>query len=256
MSGLTNGVSYTFTVVATNSVGDSTPSAPSNSVTPVAGPTAPDPPTGLIPAAGNGQVTVAFSPPASNGGSTITSYKVTASPGGLFASAASSPITVTGLTNGQSYTFTVTATNGIGTSQPSNPSNAVIPGFVVVAPNAPTGVTAAPENGAVTVSFTPPVVNGGAAITSYTVTVQPGGMTASGSSSPILVTGLTNGVAYTFIVTATNSAGTGRASAPPASATPGLAERTEPSAPPTGTPRPVVPDVPPQSNPRVPPPHQ
>jgi large repetitive protein len=68
---------------------------------------------------------VSFSPPASDGGSAITSYTVTCSPSGS-ASAASSPITITGLTNGTTYTCSVTATNAIGTG-PASSSVTVTP---------------------------------------------------------------------------------------------------------------------------------
>ena len=77
--------------------------------------------------AGNGQATVNFTAPLSNGGSAITSYTVTASPGGLTATGAASPLTVTGLTNGTAYTFSVTATNIIGTSVSSISSSAITP---------------------------------------------------------------------------------------------------------------------------------
>lgn len=76
--------------------------------------------------AGNAQATVAFTP-RNTGGKTITSYTATSSPGGFTGSAASSPITVTGLTNGTAYTFTVTATNANGTSLASAASGSVTP---------------------------------------------------------------------------------------------------------------------------------
>ena len=65
---------------------------------------------------GDGQVSVSFTPPASNGGSAITGYTVTAQPGSITVPGTSSPIVVAGLANGQAYTFTVTATNAFGTS--------------------------------------------------------------------------------------------------------------------------------------------
>ncbi len=81
-----------------------------------------------------------------------------------------------------------------------------------VVPGAPTGVSATAGNAQATVSFTAPTSNGGAAISAYTATSSPGSITGTCASSPCVVTGLSNGTAYTFTVTATHSAGTGDAS--------------------------------------------
>jgi hypothetical protein len=93
--------------------------------------TVPGAPTGVKATAGDMSATVSFSAPASDGGSPITSYTVTASPGSITATGASSPIIVQGLTNGTSYKFTVTAANAIGTSPESAPSNKIIPGPMI-----------------------------------------------------------------------------------------------------------------------------
>jgi invasion protein IalB len=77
--------------------------------------------------AGHSSATVSFTAPAADGGSAINSYTVTSSPGGVTASGIASPITVNGLTNGTTYTFTVTATNAHGTGPASAPSNSVTP---------------------------------------------------------------------------------------------------------------------------------
>lgn len=90
----------------------------------------------------------------------------------------------------------------------------------VVAPGAPTIGTAVAMNAAARVHFTPPANSGGSPVTSYTATSSPGGITATGTGSPIIVGGLTNGVAYTFTVTATNAVGTSSASAASNSVTP------------------------------------
>ena len=87
----------------------------------------PDVPTIGTATAGNAQALVSFSAPANNGGSAITSYQVTSSPGNITATGSASPITVTNLTNGTAYTFTVTATNSTGTSGASAPSDSVTP---------------------------------------------------------------------------------------------------------------------------------
>ncbi|MBI5483059.1 MAG: M4 family metallopeptidase [Deltaproteobacteria bacterium] len=80
--------------------------------------------------AGNRQATVNFFAPLSDGGSTISGYTATSSPGGLTGTGTASPITVIGLTNGIAYTFTVTATNQAGTGAPSAASNSVIPPII------------------------------------------------------------------------------------------------------------------------------
>ena len=90
------------------------------------GQTVPNAPTSVSATAGNAQSVISFTAPADTGGSTITSYTVTSS-GGQTATGSASPITVTGLTNGTAYTFTITATNTIGTSVASSPSNSITP---------------------------------------------------------------------------------------------------------------------------------
>lgn len=387
VTGLTNGVSYTFTVTATNSVGEGAASAASNSVTPVAPQTitfgnpgtqnfgttptltattsagggypvsftssttgvctittggqltfltvgsctinadqagdgsylaadqvsqtftvaavVPGAPTAATATAGDTQASVAFVAPTNTGGATITGYTVTthtagANPAPAPVNSAGSPTVITGLTNGQEYTFTVTATNSAGEGAASAASNAIIPAagqtitfgqpaaqnfgtsptlsatsnsglnptftssttavctittggalsfitagtctinadqagdasylpaaqvshtFTVnaVVPGAPAIGVASAGNAQAAVSFTAPASSGGVAITGYTVTASPGGATASGTASPITITGLTNGTPYTFTVRATNSVGTGAASTASNSVTP------------------------------------
>ena len=155
-------------------------------------------------------VSLPFTAPAANG-SAITSYTITSSPSlALTYSGTSSPFTVTGsFVQGQAYTFTMTATNGAGTSTPSSASNSITPN-AAAAPGAPTLGSATVTN-ATTVSlpFTAPAANG-SAITSYTITSSPSiALTYSGTSSPFTVTGsFVQGQAYTFTMTATNGAGT------------------------------------------------
>jgi hypothetical protein len=71
---------------------------------------------------------VAFTAPASNGGSAITTYTATSSPGGVtgtLSQAGSGTISVSGLTAATNYTFTVTATNSVGTGSASSASNQI-----------------------------------------------------------------------------------------------------------------------------------
>ena len=92
----------------------------------------------------------------------------------------------------------------------------------LLTPDAPTSITATGGSASASVAFTAPSNVGGAAITSYTV-ISSAGQTASGTSSPITVTGLTNGTSYTFTVFATNIYGDGGRSLPSNSVTPAAA---------------------------------
>ena len=163
---------------------------------------------------------VSFTPPASNGGSKITNYRLrcTSSNGGAYRAltGTKSPILVTGLTAGKTYTCTVAARNNVGYGAASAPSDPFVP--LASVPGAPTitGVTAGVRS--VKVAFTKPADNGGAPITNYraTCTSSNGGAKGSheGPKSPITVSGLTAGKNYTCTVRARNKVGLGPASAP------------------------------------------
>ena len=87
---------------------------------------APDEPTGVSASAGDEQATISFTAPSDAGGSAITGYVAT-SDDGIGATGSSSPITVTGLSNGSAYTFRVWALNAFGYSAPSDASGSVTP---------------------------------------------------------------------------------------------------------------------------------
>jgi Fibronectin type III domain/PKD domain len=169
--------------------------------------------------AGNTQATVSWSPPTSGGAP--LSYSVTASPGGaaVTVGGAVNQATVTGLSNGTTYSFAVkvTTSGGSATSQPSNP---ITP---IGAPGAPTSVSATEDNASAVVSWSAPTFNEGFSPFShhqrhtYTVTTFPGGATTvvAGAPAPTnaTISGLTDGTAYTFTVTASNGTLSGPTSA-------------------------------------------
>ena len=128
VTGLTNGTAYTFTATAKNTPVDSLASSPSATVTPIGAPGQPG--IGAVSSTGPTNATVTFTAPSTDGGSPITRYTATSSPAGgtgTLSQAGSGQITVTGLTVGTSYTFTVTATNAKDTSAASAASAPVTP---------------------------------------------------------------------------------------------------------------------------------
>jgi trimeric autotransporter adhesin len=82
---------------------------------------APSAPTAVAASIGNASLSIAFAPPASDGGSAIITYTATCSDanGSVVANGSASPVVVTGLTNGTEYRCTVAATNSVGTGEPS-----------------------------------------------------------------------------------------------------------------------------------------
>jgi titin len=143
----------------------------------------------------------------------------------VLGSTAGSPVSITGLTNGTSYVFSVAAVNGVGTGTFSANSATVMPAG---APSVPTGVSATAADQQATVSWIAPA-NGGSAITSYDVRYSTNGGTSWTSAgiayggSPALLTGLTNGASYLFEVAAINDIGTSSYSAPSAAVMPAAA---------------------------------
>ncbi|MBO9678769.1 MAG: DUF4347 domain-containing protein [Acidovorax sp.] len=215
VGGLTNGTAYTFTVTATNATPLTGPaSAVSNSVTPKA--------TQTITFANPGAQNFGTSPNLSilGGGASSTS--------GLTVTFTSSSTGVCTITSTGVLTFITAGTCTINADQPGNssylPATQVARSFTVnpVAPGAPTSPVATAGDTQASIAFAAPSSTGGASITSYTVTASPPDVApVNGASSPIVVTGLTNGQAYTFTVTATNAASlTGPASISSNSVTP------------------------------------
>jgi hypothetical protein len=198
--------------------------------------TAPGVPTNVVAVAGNASATVRWKAP-SDGGSPIIAYRVVIEPYGNIhvVEPADTVAVIRGLTNGMKWKFQVFATNKIGSSKRSAFSNSVTPTDTATtppppppppppatAPGAPTGVAATAGDGQATVRWTAPASTGGSAITSYRVTVSPGGrvVTVPAPATTTTVAQLANGTPYTFVVAATNAIGTSPNSAASAPVTP------------------------------------
>jgi len=126
------------------------------------------------------------------------------------------PITLTAVPDGASVFTSWTGCDSTGGSACTltsvNANRTVTARFtliVPIAPGPPTLASATGGDGIATVRFSPPLSDGDAAISSYTAACNPGGFTASGATSPLVVSGLTNDAAHSCTVSATNSAGTG-----------------------------------------------
>jgi len=201
--GLTNGTTYTVSVIATNQYGSSNPADPTADVTPR---TVPDAPTDVTALHLDGGATVAWTPPVDDGGSAITGYVVTTSPtsAGCTTDSVTTTCDISGLANGASYTVYVQAQNVAGLSTTSA-AVTVIPSGI---PGAPLNVAAEPGNTVADISWSPPASDGGDEITDYTVTTEPASSGCVVSTTSCQLTGLANGTTYTVSVTATNINGT------------------------------------------------
>jgi hypothetical protein len=168
----------------------------------------PQKPTPPNATAANKSATLTWSADAT-GGSVITSYTVTSTPGKKSCTWTTGPLTCTvkGLTNGTPYTFTLVAKNANGKSPRSSPSNQVTPSTTPARPLAPQA-TAGDASAVVTWAA---VATGGSPITRYVVTSATGdhSCTWTAGSLSCTVGTLTNGHAYKFRVVAHNARGTG-----------------------------------------------
>lgn len=209
--GLENGVPYRAAVHSSNGVGVGPESEPSRRAVPRR---APEAPTAVVAAAGDGDAVVAWAFPADEGGLPVDRQVVHVVGAGSVAVGADRVLTrVPGLANGRPVAFTVAASSVAGDSAASGASADVVPFGV---PAAPAGATGERGNTSAVARWSVPVSDGGAPIVGYLVTPSPGG-----SPSPVsvpdgerLVTALANGVDHEVVVRAVNRRGDGPDSPP------------------------------------------
>ncbi|MHB1088185.1 MAG: beta strand repeat-containing protein [Acidimicrobiales bacterium] len=215
VTGLTNGVSYTFTVTPTGNSTTSQVSASSDAITPGITPLL----TPTVVYGGSGAVVVSFT-----ADGVATTYTVSSATTQANAASGSCTVidsvtppkgaqscTISGLTNGDTYTFTVLPSGNATTSLVSAASAP----FLVSATSVPAAATAVAATGTATslkVSWTAPTVTGGSAITGYVVTATAGNTTTScgtvaGTATTCTISGLKAGTTYALSVTAVNANG-------------------------------------------------
>ena len=246
VTGLSNGTSYTFQVRAGNVEGDG---AESNQVTATPAATAPAAPTEVTATPGNAEVTLKWISD-DDGGSSITGHEYiqvaseggvgdwTAIPNSAAGGANATSYTVTGLSNGKTYAFSVRAGNAVGTSAQSSPPATATP--AATAPAAPTALTATAGHAQVMLAWTHGE-DGGSVLTGHEYrqaasgeefsdwTAIPNSAATGANATSYTVTGLSNGTSYTFQMRAGNAEGTSAAS-PAASATPAITAPAAPTA--------------------------
>jgi len=175
----------------------------------------PSPPTNLSATAGNASLSIAFT--AGNiGTGLLVNYEYSIDGGVTFTAFSpaqtASPVTISGLENGITYTIALKTVTTAGTSTAS----ATTTGTPLSAPGAPTITGITTGNQQLSVEFTAPGSDGGSAITNYEYSTNNGSsyntVSPDQTTSPIVITGLTNGTTYTIRLKAVNTIGAGTAS--------------------------------------------
>ena len=222
-TGLTAGDIRHYRVSAINAIGTGDPSNVDSATTDA---TVPGAPSGLTAtASGTTAIDLSWTAPASTGGSAITGYKIEVAPDGtswtdLVADTSNTTTTYahTGLTEGDTRHYRISAINANGTGDPSNVDSATAGATTTAtAPGAPTGLTAtASGTTAINLSWTAPGSTGGSAITGYKIEVAPDGTSwtdlvadTSNTTTTYAHTGLTAGDIRHYRVSAINAIGTG-----------------------------------------------
>ena len=234
ITGLENGIKYGFKVIAINSIGESRPSGTA-SATPVKAMSIAV--TNLRVTSGDGKATLSWSL-SDDKIEQISGYRIREYTGGSNSFVVhdvlgkATKTTITGLTNGVSYGFSVVAVTNDGLG-PSSGTVSVIPKVSQISSGAPGSITnlkATAEENQVRLSWSAPADNGNK-ITGYNIQQYKRGenffvtIPKSGTTPSVLITGLTNGVTYDFKAIAINSIGEGPVSNT-VSSTPGPAKST------------------------------
>jgi hypothetical protein len=172
-------------------------------------------PSTLVATASTTSVSVAFTNSTSSDGSAITNYEYSIDGGMTFTPFSppdiSSPVSITGLTTGTTYSIALRAI----TSTTVGPSSMTVSTTPYTVPGAPTSLVATAGDTSASIAFTAPST-GGSVITNYQYSIDNGSnytaFSPADTASPVSITGLTNGIAYTILLKAVNAAGTSSAS--------------------------------------------
>jgi len=186
-------------------------------VTIESGPTTPSAPAITSIAPSSGTLAVSFAPPASNGGSAITNYQYSTNGGTTWVTrspaATTSPLPITSLTNGSTYSIKLRAINSVGVGESSSTTIAT----ACTSPSAPAISSINRGNTILGVNFTAPVTTGGCPVVNYQYSTNGGATWITRSpvatTTPLTITGLTNGTSYWVRLRGVNAAGAGIASA-------------------------------------------
>jgi hypothetical protein len=233
VTGLDNANAYTFRVRASNPAGsggtNGTWSTPTVATYPPLGT-----PTVL---AGDASALVSWTPLVDAFGNPVpANYVVTSFPGPVICTSTATSCVVTGLINGMAYNFTVEATDGSGASKYSPHSGDITPVSSMRVPVPPVITSVTGSKSTISIAFTPPIENGGSAITGYlgTCLSTDGGFARFNipkagrpavTASPLTIGGVTNGKTYTCMLRASNVTGNSVPSSASGTVVPGMVPR-------------------------------